>query len=41
MGMRLGLSKERGFRAFEIRELRKIFGPKRNNVPAYWRKLGN
>jgi hypothetical protein len=41
VGMRLGLLKERRFRVYEIRMLRNIFGPKRNKVTAYSRKMRN
>ena len=35
------LSKERRLRVFENKVLRKIFGPKRDEVTAEWRKLHN
>jgi hypothetical protein len=37
----LTLREERRFRAFENRVLRRIFGPKRNEVTGEWRKLHN
>jgi hypothetical protein len=33
------LNKERGLRVFENRVLRRIFGPKRDEVTGEWRKL--
>jgi hypothetical protein len=33
------LRKKRGLRAFENRVLRRIFGPKRDEVTGKWRKL--
>ena len=45
MGFNLGLSpiltEERKLRVFENRLLRRIFGPKRGEVTAEWRKLHN
>jgi hypothetical protein len=35
------LGKERRLRAFENRVLRRIFGPKRDEVTREWRKLHN
>jgi len=37
----LTLREERRLRAFENRVLRRIFGPKRNEVTGEWRKLHN
>jgi len=37
----LTLRKERRLRVFENRVLKKIFGPKRNEVTGEWRKLHN
>jgi len=37
----LTLRKERKLRVFENRVLRRIFGPKREEVPGEWRKLHN
>jgi hypothetical protein len=37
----LTLREERRFRAFENRALRRIFGPKRDEVKGEWRKLHN
>jgi len=37
----LTLSEERGLRVFENRVLRRIFGPKRDEVTGEWRKLLN
>jgi hypothetical protein len=37
----LTLREEHGLRVFENRVLRKIFGPKRNEVIGGWRKLPN
>jgi len=37
----LTLSKERRLRVFEKRVLRRIFGPKRDEVTGEWRKLHN
>jgi len=37
----LTLREERRLRAFENRVLRRIFGPKRNEVTRQWRKLHN
>jgi len=37
----LTLRKERRLRVFENRVLRKIFGPKRDEVTSEWRKLHN
>jgi hypothetical protein len=37
----LTLREERGLRAFENRVLRRIFGPKRDEVTEEWRKLHN
>jgi hypothetical protein len=37
----LTLRKERRLRVFENRVLRRIFGPKRDEVPGEWRKLHN
>ena len=33
--------KERGWRVFENRVLRRIFGPKRNEITGEWRTLHN
>ena len=45
MGFKLGVStiltEERKLRVFENRLLRRIFGPKRGEVTAEWRKLHN
>jgi hypothetical protein len=43
MGVKLGLAlrEEHRLRVFENRVLRKIFGPKRNEVTGEWRKLDN
>jgi hypothetical protein len=43
MGVKLGLSltEERRLRVFENRMLRKLFGPKRDEVTGEWRKLYN
>jgi len=35
------MREERGLRVFENRELRRIFGPKRDEVTGEWRKLHN
>jgi len=35
------LRKERGLRVFENRVLRRVFGPKRDEVTGEWRKLHN
>jgi len=35
----LKLKEERGLRLFENRVLRRIFGPKRDDVTGEWRKL--
>jgi hypothetical protein len=35
------LREEHGLRVFENRVLRRIFGPKRNEVTGEWRKLHN
>jgi hypothetical protein len=35
------LRKERRLRAFENRVLRRVFGPKRDEVTGEWRKLHN
>ena len=35
----LGLREERRLRVFENRVLRRVFGPKRNEVTGEWRKL--
>jgi hypothetical protein len=35
------LREERRLRVFESRELRRIFGPKRDEVTGEWRKLHN
>jgi hypothetical protein len=35
------LKEERGLRVFENRVLRRIFGPKRDEVTREWRKLHN
>jgi hypothetical protein len=35
------LRKERGLRVFENRVLRRIFGPKRDEVTREWKKLHN
>jgi len=37
----LTLREERRLRVFENRVLRRIFGPKRDEVTGYWRKLHN
>ena len=37
----LTLREERRLRVFENRVLRKVFGPKRDEVTGYWRKLHN
>jgi hypothetical protein len=37
----LTLRKEHGLRVFENRVLRRIFGPKRDEVTGEWRKLHN
>jgi hypothetical protein len=37
----LALREEHRVRVFEIRVLRRIFGPKRAEVPGGWRKLHN
>jgi hypothetical protein len=37
----LTLRKEHRLRVFEIRVLRRIFGPKRDEVTAEWRKIHN
>jgi hypothetical protein len=37
----LTLSRERRLRVFENRVLRRIFGPKRDEVTGEWRKLHN
>jgi hypothetical protein len=37
----LTLGKEHKLRVFEIRVLRRIFGPKRDEVTGGWRKLHN
>jgi hypothetical protein len=37
----LTLREERGLRVFENRVLRRVFGPKRNEVTGEWRKLHN
>jgi hypothetical protein len=37
----LTLREERRLRVFENRELRRIFGPKRDEVTGEWRKLRN
>jgi hypothetical protein len=37
----LTLREERGLRVFENRVLRRIFGPKRDEVTGGWRKLHN
>jgi len=37
----LTLREERGVRVFENRVLRRIFGPKRDEVTGEWRKLHN
>jgi hypothetical protein len=37
----LTLREEHRLRVFENRVLRRIFGPKRNEVPGEWRKLHN
>jgi len=37
----LKMREERRLRAFENRVLRRIFGPKRNEVTGEWRKLHN
>ena len=35
------MRKERGLRVFENRVLRRVFGPKRDEVTGEWRKLHN
>jgi hypothetical protein len=35
------LREERGLRVFENRVLRKVFGPRRDEVTGEWRKLHN
>jgi hypothetical protein len=35
------LREERRLRVFEIRVLKRLFGPKRDEVPGEWRKLHN
>jgi len=35
------LREEHGLRVFEIRVLRRVFGPKRDEVTGEWRKLHN
>jgi len=37
----LTLKEERGLRVFEKRLLRRIFGPKRDEVTGEWRKIHN
>jgi hypothetical protein len=37
----LTLREERGLRVFENRMLRRVFGPKRDEVTGEWRKLHN
>jgi hypothetical protein len=37
----LAMREERRLRAFKNRVLRRIFGPKRDEVTEYWRKLHN
>jgi hypothetical protein len=37
----LTIREEPGLRVFEIRVMRKIFGPKRDKVTREWRKLHN
>jgi hypothetical protein len=41
MGVKLTLKEESRLRVFENRVLRKIFGPKREEVRGEWRKLHN
>jgi hypothetical protein len=44
MGVKLGLltlREEHGLRVFENRVLRRIFGPKKDEVTGEWRKLHN
>jgi hypothetical protein len=44
MGVKLGilqLREERGLKVFKNRVLRRIFGPKRDEVTGGWRKLHN
>jgi hypothetical protein len=43
MGVKLGLllRKEDGVRVFENRVLRRIFGPRKNEVTGDWKKLHN
>jgi hypothetical protein len=41
MSVEITLRGKRGLRAFENRVLRRIFGPKRNDVTGDWRKLHN
>jgi hypothetical protein len=43
MGVKLGLSlrEERRLRVFENRVLRRIFGPKRDEVTREWRRIHN
>ena len=40
-GWSLTLTEERSLRVYENRVLRRIFGPKRNEVTGEWRKLHN
>jgi hypothetical protein len=41
MGVKLTLREEHRLRVFGKRALRRIFGPKRDEVTGYWRKLHN
>jgi len=41
MGLKLGRSQERRLRAYESGVLRRIFGPKGDEVTREWRKLHN
>jgi hypothetical protein len=43
MGLKLGLTlmEEYSLRVFENRALRRMFGPKREEVPGGWRRLHN
>jgi hypothetical protein len=41
MGVKLSLREEYRLKVFENRVLRRIFGPKRDEVTGEWRKLHN
>jgi hypothetical protein len=41
MGVKLTLREDHRLRVFENRVLRRIFGPKRDEVTGEWRKLHN